>query len=255
MEGHYLEREGRMVHTNILLLAAYTGIAVGQALPAFEVASVRMEKDADPNHVNSHWSGRPGKLTATGISLRDIVQSAYGVKTYQIKGSDSLTSERYDIQAEWPADTPKEEFPLMLQSLLIERFKFTHHREPKILPVFALRRAKAGPKFQPAAEDAHNSLDGNNGHWKAQHVSMANLAEMLSNQTSRPVVDKTGLSGFFNFEFQFTSGNKRADPDSNDTGPSIFTAVEEQLGLKLVPEKDTVDILIVDHVEKVPTEN
>jgi uncharacterized protein (TIGR03435 family) len=178
-----MEREVRIVCTNIILLA-FAVSARGQALPAFEVASVRMEKDVDPNHMNSHWSSRQGKWTATGIALREIIQRAYGVKIYQIKGPDSLTAERYDIEAEWPADAPKEDFPLMLQSLLIERFKFSQHREPKILPVYALRVAKAGPKFQAATGDGQDSLNGNNGHWMAQHVSMANLADMLSNQTS-----------------------------------------------------------------------
>lgn len=244
-----------MILAKSFLLAGLAAVTSPQVLPTFEVASVRIQKDVDPNHLNSHWSDRPGKWTATGVRLRDIIQRAYSVKSYQITGPEWLTSERYDIAAEWPPDTSKEQFPLMLQSFLSDRFKLSLHREQKVLPVYALQVARNGPKLQAAPADGHNSMHSNNGHWTGQHISMASLAETLSNQTSRPVLDKTGLNGFFNFEFQFTPDNGRADANSSDTGPSIFTAVEEQLGLKLVPEKDAIDILIVDHLEKVPTEN
>jgi uncharacterized protein (TIGR03435 family) len=137
---------------------------------------------------------------------------------------------------------------------LKERFKLSLHHEQKVLPVYELRIAKTGSKLQAVGE-GHSSMDSSNGHWSAQHMSMPAFVALLSNQTSRPVLDKTGLSGFFNFELQFTPENEPSETNSTDTGPSIFTAVEQQLGLKLVPEKSPVDILFIDHLEKVPTDN
>ncbi len=176
--------------------------------PSFEVASVKIDKPVDPNFFNSHWTDRPGKLIATNIPLRDLIERAYSVRDYQISGPDWLKSEHYDIAAEWPPSTPYSQVPLMLQSLLADRFNLAVHREQKLLPVYELRVAKNGPKLEPVQPNGHSGLTYRRGRLLGEKSSMAQLAEGLSRQTARPVLDKTGLRAAFNFELQFT-------PDDN----------------------------------------
>ena len=232
------------------------------ALPSFEVASVKIDKPTGPEFNDSHWRDRPGKLIATNIRLKDVIERAYNIRDYQISGPDWFKTEHYDIAAEWPSSAPDSQLPLMLQSFLADRFKLAVHREQKMLPLYELRVTKHGPKLQAIQSDGHNSLTSHWGRWSAQDISMSQFAESLSRQTARPVLDKTGLSGFFNFELRFTPDDngphmpdQPAQPVAETIGPSIFTAVEEQLGLKLVPKKGPVEILVVDHVERIPTEN
>ena len=221
-------------------------------LPSFEVASVKLDKPTNPDVWNSHWNDRPGKLWASEISLKDVIQKAYGVKDYQLEGPEWLKSARYDMAAEWPPSTPDSQFPLMLQSLLADRFKLAVHHEAKQLPVYELRVAKSGSKLKADTSDGHNSLYGRRGHLHGERVSVDQLVGNLSHLTGRPVLDMTWIKGRVAFELSFTPDDS-SSPDTN--GPSIFTAVEEQLGLKLVSQKAQVDILVIDHLDKIPTEN
>jgi uncharacterized protein (TIGR03435 family) len=226
----------------------------GQPLPSFDVASVKRDGPVDPQNENSDWDDAPGTLTATGISLNAVIENAYHIRSYQLDAPGWLKSERYDIAARWPATRPNSDFPLMLQSLLSERFKLVLHHEERQLPVLELRVARNGPKLQATKFPGDHSSTSSHqiGHVSAQNLNAEQIAGMLSTAAGRPVLDKTGLSGRFDFELQFTPNDA---PESDASGPSIFTAVQEQLGLKLVPAKGPVDILVVDHLEKVPTEN
>jgi uncharacterized protein (TIGR03435 family) len=227
-------------------------------LPSFEVAAIKLDKSGS---YSSHWSDHSGKMFATNISMRALIERAYGIRDYQISGPEWLKSDRYDIEAEAPASIPKdqlkEQFPLMLQSLLSERFKLTFHREEKVLPVYALVVAKDGPKLTPIKNDGHSSSNSNRGHLSVQAGSSMQIADALSHPLDRPVIDKTGLSGVYKCELEWTPDDNQATPanQASDSGPSIFTAVQEQLGLKLVPQKAPVEILVIDHVERIPTEN
>jgi uncharacterized protein (TIGR03435 family) len=146
-----------------------------------------------------------------------------------------------------------------LQTLLADRFQLRLRRETKELPVYALVAGKNGPKLREADEQGAMSLG--RGRITARKASMERLAENLGNQLGRTVVDRTGLEGNFAFELEWTPDPGQPldllDPSpapADPSGPSIFTALQEQLGLKLEPQKDPVEILIIDHVEK-PSEN
>ena len=261
--------------------------------PAFEVASIKPNKSGDRGVRIMFPSGT--RFTATNVALRMLIRVAYGVQEFQISGGpDWLNSEKYDIEAKAEASSPNDDMfkmtedqrnagmerrKLMIQALLAERFKLTLHRETKELPVYALLIAKNGPKVQQAAgadlappdlKDAKGpGLKGEGmrmgrGDLSGQAVEMRFLAEGLSNQLGRTVLDKTGLKGAYNFTLKWTPDESQgpmfkppgegAPPPPDPSGPSLFTAIQEQLGLKLDSQKGPVEILVIDHAEKA-TEN
>jgi uncharacterized protein (TIGR03435 family) len=230
-------------------------------LPSFDVASVKPYKPIDSETLNSRWSVNPGKLIAIDVRLADVIERAYGVKNYQLSGPSWLGSERYIIQAMWPPSTPDEQLPLMLQTFLQQRFKLTFHRDTKLFSVYELQIARGGPKMQAGSPNGRASFKGGRGHFYARSIPIARLAETLSNQIGRPVLDRTGLTGTFTFELQFTPEIRSSSglPTDNGVvemaGPSIFTSVTDQFGLKLFPRRDPLEILVIDSAEKVPNDN
>jgi uncharacterized protein (TIGR03435 family) len=196
------------------------------------------------------------------VPLQLLLREVYGVEDDQIAGAPSwVNSEKYDIDAKVnEADVAKlqklniDQRKLMLQPLLADRFELKFHRGTKDLPLYALVIAKNGPKLQESNPDDPNGLKGTQvrlmgrGHIKAQGISMAVFIHEMSRQLDRTVVDKTGLTGNYDFTLQWT-------PDEGEpSGPSIFAAIQEQLGLKLESQKDGVEMLFIDHIEK-PLEN
>jgi uncharacterized protein (TIGR03435 family) len=150
----------------------------------------------------------------------------------------------------------------MLQSLLAERFQLQFHRQTQEGPIYALLIGKNGPKLQ-AAPESDNSGTSTNGTavrttLKGTHVTMEQLAANLGDLIGRPVVDKTGLSGKFDFELSWvadlTLATGTVNPGADVSGPSIFTALQEQLGLRLDSQQGPIEMLLIDHVER-PTEN
>ncbi|HXB72971.1 MAG TPA: TIGR03435 family protein [Candidatus Acidoferrales bacterium] len=235
--------------------------------PAFEVASVR------PNRVgNAEGEGKvresvdstPASLTMRNVSLNSCLKWAYGVKDYQISGPRWLTSEKYDVVAKTGRPATNDQLRLMLQTLLAERFQTTLHRETKELPMYALVVGKNGPKLQetkggPSSKDIRG-ITIDNGGVVYKNTSMAELADALSATIfglNRPVLDKTGLEGSFDFTVKLAEstaelkGSLRSIADD----PSIMMSALQQIGLKLEPQKGPVEILVIDHAEKVPTEN
>jgi uncharacterized protein (TIGR03435 family) len=170
----------------------------------------------------------PGQVTYNNVTLKNLLMTAYGVKIYQISGPGWLDTERYDILAKLPPDATKEQFALMLQNLLAARFKMTLHHETKNLPLYELVVAKNGPKLKQSVDDPNAPppgtmpamgkdgvpkmppsgamMTGMNGSFRmgANKQSMSNLAEMLTNQVGSPVVDKTGLTGEYDYTLEFS---------------------------------------------------
>jgi uncharacterized protein (TIGR03435 family) len=194
--------------------------------------------------------------------------SAYGLKQYQISGPQWIQTTGFNIEAKAPSGATKEQLKPMLQALLAERFRLAVHHETRDLPVFALVIAKNGPKLAVAKDPedgggAFGPWEGN-ARWKATNQTMRRVAEFLSPLLPRPVVDQTGLAGIFDFTLTWTPEYPMvriapkapgADTTIPDPAPTIFQAVQDQLGLKLEPRTALLEILVVDHVEKIPTEN
>jgi uncharacterized protein (TIGR03435 family) len=227
---------------------------------SFEVASVKRASPPASGGVRSSMRLDPGRLTCTNVTLKKLMVESYGVKDYQVSGPDWLNTEIYDIAATLPPGTTGDEVMLMIQTLLADRFKLVFHRDSKELPVYALVVGKGGSKLQEV-EFGRGSTSGSPGHLTATRIAMRNLTEFLSRQTGLPVLDMTGLKGFYSFTLNYTPEAAPSAPSpetpipESAVGPSLFTAVQEQLGLKLEARKAPVEILVVDHAEKVPTEN
>ncbi len=232
-----------------LLLAAQSPETASR--PAFEVVSV---KPTPGQPLNSGFRrASPGTLNAINVSVRFLIEYAYGVRDDQISGGPSwLDTDRYEIMAKPPAgaDTSEAAKRLRTQSLLADRFHLVFHRQTKELPVLVLTVGKNGPKGLHEATTERPDFVSNGHHLSAQRLSMASFArDFLANQTGRSVTDKTGISGEFDFTLDWAP-----DDAPSDTSPTLFVALQEQLGLKLEQQKGPVEVLIIDRAEH-PAEN
>jgi uncharacterized protein (TIGR03435 family) len=243
-----------MLPVSVLLLCQVLLSAQIAAPSVFEVAAV---KPTQHGRTADGWSRSsvdipsPGRFVAQNSSLSELIRFAYQVKEYQISGPIWLNddSECFDIAAKAPPETPKPQMREMLQALLAERFKLTLHRESRTLPLYNLLPTTKGPKLQPAASPTgRSSTNSSGGNVTASNISMTDFAYQLSRWLSRPVRDKTGIKGTFDLTLRYD------ERDSSDR-PSLFAALQEQLGLRLQPAKGPVEILVIDQVAKTPTDN
>jgi uncharacterized protein (TIGR03435 family) len=199
-------------------------------------------------------SVRNGKLTFANASLSDCLKFAYGlVSDAQISSPDWVKSRevRFDIVAQPPAGTPDDQIPCMLQTLMADRLKLAVHREPKDLSFLALVQGKNGPKFHVSTAPASTPTGIQyGGRMASSRISMPKLALLLSRFERQTILDRTGLGGFYDLKLEWAP-----DGATDNPGPSLYTAVQEQLGLKLEARKGPVEIILVDNAEKVPADN
>jgi bla regulator protein blaR1 len=230
----------------------------------FEVASI---KPSAPGGRGIRVQIAPGgRLDAGNITVKFLIQQAYGVKDFQISGGPGwINSERYDLVAKADGDVGRmEQIRPLIQKLLADRFQLTVHRDTKELPIYALVVAKNGSKLKESAANGPGpQIRMGRGLINGQGMGMEMLANQLSNAIGRTVLDKTGLKGQYDIKLEFTpedgpghgpGDGPEAAPPPDTAGPSVFTALQEQLGLKLESSKGPVEIIIIDRIEK-PTEN
>jgi uncharacterized protein (TIGR03435 family) len=228
----------------------------------YEVATI---KPAPPDAQNMPYRVRPGQVEILNRTLVHLIQEAYNLHSSQILGAEGwIDSERYDITGKpEAAGVPNlEQLRQMLRNLLADRFQLKFHLEEKELPVYAIRMGKTGQhKLTPTA--VQRPLGGGDfrgpGAFSGRHTSIANLAEALQSVVlDRPVVDQTGLTGRFDFllrwrpdEFQYGGrGASMPKPPDADSLPDIFTAFEEQLGLRLEATKAPARVFVIDSAQK-----
>lgn len=270
----------------LMLIATGCGLR-GQA--TFEVASVKPAASSG-GQVRSSMRGGPGtadpeRIVYTNVTLVSALLRAYDVKPWQAAGPDWLASERYDITATIPPGTTKEQFELMLQRLLVERFQVVLHRETRMLQGYELVVGKGGQKLRPSLEsgpdvqpteaprtDANGFpqltapglvlMEGVQGKavvslLTARAQPLSALAEALSREFRMPVSDKTGLTGRFDFNLEFAPQAPGALPpeSSDDSAPNLISAVPRQLGLRLEAKKIAVDVIVVDSANRAPAAN
>jgi uncharacterized protein (TIGR03435 family) len=224
----------------------------------FEVASIKPAAPPSPNVGPPERS--PERATYRYASVKNLLMTAYGLRFHQVLGPPWIDSERYDIVAKVPAGATKEQVNVMLQNLLADRFKLSVHRETKQLPLYELVVRKNGSNMRDSDPNASGGRStryvGRNYVVTSPKASMAEVIQVINAFLDRPVVDKTGLTGTYDLKLTYTPdtpGNRRSEPDPNDI--SIFTAVQEQLGLRLEAKTGPVDVLVVDQGNKTPTEN
>jgi uncharacterized protein (TIGR03435 family) len=282
----------------LTLLAAFA-CALGAQTPdsqvVFEVASIKPSPPPDPNGMTVGSSGGPGsrdpaRFTAENFSMFNLVTYAYGIMRYQVTGPSWLDAERFNIGAKVPEGATKEQLKLMLQNLLIERFKLAMHRERKDMQVYELVIAKNGPKLTESAGELPDEpvggaaprmtfgkdglpelppgrvprmvMTGRGARVRRVNESMEGLAKMLEGQIGRPVTDATGLKGKYDFDLAWSprasalSAGRGDEPSlSDETGPTLLKAIGDQLGLKLELKRGSVEMLVIDHLERRPAEN
>ena len=246
--------------------------------PKFDVASLKVNEANDGFVFNQSQKGR---YTIGGFTLAGLIRSAYQVQEFQIIGGpDWVNTERFNIEATYTEDAAggPTRTDLMLRTLLIERFKLAVHNETRERPVFALVLARPdgrfGPQLQKSSRDCATAKGPEGcgssvgpGFIRSRGRTMAQFAESLSQLTitgsslNRLIVDRTGLEGRYEVTLKFTPENipppgptPPGFPALDPNGPSIFTALQEQLGLKLDSQRAAVNVLVVDRAER-PTEN
>jgi uncharacterized protein (TIGR03435 family) len=260
--------------------------------PAFEVASIKPSPPSTDQHLVAISQFQPGgRFTATNVQLRSLIALAYDLVDAPILGGPAwITTDRFEIVAKAEASASIEQIRLMLQALLKERFKLAAHTDTRELPVYTLVIARGdgrlGPKLRAAAVGDCPEATGPGGRARARWiaptekqpscgirigiggknleawgVTMAQLSNSLSTSLHQPVHDRTGLTGRFDLDLEWSEQRAARLPtddahgiSSPDDGVSIFTAVKEQLGLKLEPANGPVEVLVIDSVEH-PTEN
>jgi uncharacterized protein (TIGR03435 family) len=275
-----MKTELLIVSVGFLGLLAAAKVNAQPAKLEFEVASVKPSPGATLQWLATGPGGRsPERFTVAGVTLRGLLSRAFTVNDplFQISGPSWIDSEQYSVNAKVQPGTTKEQFQQMLQTLLAERFKLVVHRETKMLQVYELQQAKNGHKLRkssnqdPPAEIADAAKDTpagfprmsplyngysmklsqQSGEWTRytsfrQIDDLAVLLIYLKGDTHRFVLDKTGLSGSrYDYDLAYELLHEE----------TIFGAVEQQLGLRLVDAKDPVAVIVVDSVERVPTEN
>ena len=256
-----------MRSTIVLIMAC--GIAFGQQSPPpnpqirFEVASVKPSPPpAAGRSTNYHMNGGPGtpdpnRFACENFDLASLITLAYDIPSYRLSAPSWMRDAKFDIVANVPSGSTKEQFRLMLENLLAERFQVKTHWDTKEMQVYALVVAKSGSKLKESAAAAPMMRMGSAGGITQMTFTGSPVEQFVTQLpyvpgVDRPVLDKTGLTGKYDFELKLAGGR------SGVTGPegeSVFTAIEEQLGLKLEAQRASIPILVVDQGEKTPKEN
>jgi uncharacterized protein (TIGR03435 family) len=274
-----------------LLLLPLIALAIrAQSKPSFDVASIKSAEFDGRVGINI----QPGRFVTNSVTLKFLITMAYDIKAHQISGGPSwLETATYAIDAK-AQGLNRESLNPMLQSLIEERCKLKFHRETREMPVYSLVIAKGGLKLQRSKDENGSPLNevpreaggGANrilrpgdpapagavmigpGSFNAGAASMDQLVSFLSGPLGRKVIDKTGITGLYNISLTWSPDPNQQDftglpkppgfpppaQSGENTGPSIFTAIQEQLGLKLESDKGPVESFIIDSVEK-PSEN
>jgi uncharacterized protein (TIGR03435 family) len=262
----------RILLTSALLLQL--GLwAQNAAEPAFEVAVVKANR---MEHPQDEFRMLPsGLVRIRHASMRDLVQGAWNLEDYAIAGGPGwIEGDHFDVFAKAAPNTPAPVMDRMLQNLLKERFKLHLHTEARVMPVFAVLVAKGGPKIRESAPgiDGRCNIGGTRGVISVvcKGAQVAGLASMLPHWAGGyiqiPVVDKTGLSGYYDFALSWTargvvdpvgsSGEMTGPGDCCDgNGLTVFEALQQQLGLKLERRKESVPVTVIDHAERPTVED
>lgn len=260
----------------VVIIHLLAGVALAQ--PRFEVASVKAAPAVASGSVAMSCTGgpgslSPGRLTCSHAALAMLVVTAYDIPFYRLKSPDWMlwggSSGGYDIAATVPEGTTKEQYRIMLQSLLAERFHLQVHHEMRENPQYSLVAGRGGPKLTRSVGVLENgtrrmaveSVDGKI-RLTAKHMSMRALAGYLETQTLSPTADNTGLNGEYDFILEFSPDPRwrglvesPSIADYTKDAQNLFSALQDQLHLKLETTKAPLDFLIVDHADKLPTEN
>jgi bla regulator protein blaR1 len=263
----------------LLVAAGFTAVVLPLAVGAFHIPPVRAQqpagplefdaasvKPSNPNSTNGTVVNTTpgGRLHVVNATLKDLIETAYDVRSFQIEGGPKWAdATRYDVDAvpgahpQGTAVTPQDwtNVRFEVQALLKDRFQLQLHRESRIAPIYSLAIAKGGIRSSvlSTTQSPQKGITAGQGTMLGEAASMTQLSYKLSRLLQRPVVNNTGLEGNFDFKLEWTPDPGTSAPDGqpvDTSGPSIFSALQEQLGLRLEATKGPVDVLVIDHVDK-----
>jgi bla regulator protein blaR1 len=235
------------------------------ARPSFEVVSIKLV--GFEGRVT--MSPQPNGLYAEAVTARMLMRNAYRVPESRIEGGPAwITEDRFTVNARAAGPLGPGQLPFMMQAMLEDRFKLKVHRETREMPVYVLTAEKNGHKMRPAkapnAAPELRGFQGREGEFNAAAVNLTQLVNLLQQFVGRPIIDKTGDTALYDFTLRWSSDGGQADPfapgapaiappaDASD--PTLFGALQDQLGLRLNSEKGPVEIIVIDSIER-PTEN
>jgi len=219
--------------------------------PRFDVASVKLHQE-EPGPFRVSTAAGNGRVDFINVTLKACLRHAYGLRSYQITGGPGwISDDHYDILAKSAGPAGRAQLMRMLQALLDERFQLKFHFETKEMPVYALVVGKSGLKIKEVKDDGKGmQIGGDAQHpFSARNISMAQFAESLSRlqELDAPVVNRTDVPGIFNIDLEFSPENTTS---TDSAAPSLFSALTEQVGLKLEASRGPVRILVVDQVSR-----
>jgi uncharacterized protein (TIGR03435 family) len=258
-EAHLMAVRRHLLPLAAIALCARAAVQTPTRPPAFDVASIHVNNTETDGHHHIFNNPAESHFRTRNLALRDLIQFAYGLPDSQILGGPSwLDSIMFDVDAKsdstvdgqlhaLPTDQARHQKQLMVQALLADRFQLKTHQETRQLPVYTLAVARGGPRFQPSKINGTTIDTGRTRlHIAGSDDTMSILARELARILGRVVLNQTGLSGRYDLRLQWT-------PDDTSPGPSeppgIFTAIQEQLGLKLESGRGPVPVLVIDSVE------
>jgi uncharacterized protein (TIGR03435 family) len=233
----------------VLLLGSAFGVR-SVCAQAFAVASIRPSAEAVKFESDGETKLTPSTVTMRDVTIETCIKWAYHMQRSQVSGSGLLTSERYDIVAKADDAASEEQMRLMMRDLLKERFQLAFHTEKRELRSYALVVAKGGPKLKQATPDEVPYRQNSRMGTVARATTMQEFADFLANPVERPVVDKTGLTGRWDFSFDFTKYMMEEPKGLDDFLQVLNITLQGELGLKLESEKDVVEVMVIDHVSK-----
>lgn len=245
----------------VCVLGLLSAIAIAAQGPVFEVATLKLSPPPKEDRIVinlGRWQS--GRFTMANVTLSDIMKFGWNVVADdQLVLPEWNRQVRFDVEGKAPADTKMPELRMMLRALAGERLHVKVRTEQRVLPYLALMKGKPGPKIK-RAEEAPNPNVGPQVRGRISHpqMSMQGLATLLSRFERQTVVDRTGLEGVYAVNLEWTPDNFSSQPDVNappPDHPSLFTAVSEQLGLKLESRRGPLDVLVVESASRVPEEN
>ena len=251
----------------LLLMITLQGYGQPAGQPKYEVASIKPNTDTD---FRLAFRIQPdGALAATGMTLKRLMMTAYNVQGFRIVGGpDWVASRRWDVQARPDRAASPEEVRQMLRILIEDRFQLRSHSAIRQLPVYELAVDRKGSKLQRSGIDTNPEVRVSAGSLRLRKATPATFASQLSYALAQPVIDKTNLTGEFDFALEWTPETgedggpttaglppgTREQPSSTPDGPSIFTAIPEQLGLRLKSGRGPVEVIVID-AALMPTAN
>jgi uncharacterized protein (TIGR03435 family) len=251
--------------TKLFALGAFAALLLNAA-DNLQFDAVSIHPSA-PDARGGGYNISPGRLTVKNQTLKDMVKFAYDLQDYQVSGGPNwVDGDHYQIEATYPPNASSADRAKMMQAMLADRFGLTVHREPRDVSGYALVVNKNGPKLQKSAATEPGMMLGRSPSsglrmLTGTQATMSGLATLLSGLLNRPVEDKTSLDGIYDFKMEwqpdptiessqrgFQKGDAAPTPDRS--GPTIFTALQESLGLRLENAKQSVDAIVIDHAEK-----